>query len=192
MVKAYSREQLCIILCILVIAFPFSLIILYNRLSETAVTYNTIPAVLYELRGDVTKQGFYFFPQQQSLVELVKAAGGLKRGKFNQSATFPTVSSSKKIVFSADASNFAHWEIRELDAAARVNFFMPIQVNTASAGDLTLIPGIGPRIAESIVDYREQHNGIRSLEDLSAIPGIGEKKKQLIIPYITTQIYSER
>jgi competence protein ComEA len=190
-VKAYSREQLTVILWILVFAFPFSLITLCNRLSETPSTYNAPLQVMYELRGDVTKQGFYFFSQEQSIPELVQAAGGLKQGRLNQPDASSVVSKSKKIIFSADASNLSRWEIKELDAAARMNFFMPIQINTASAVDLTLIPGIGFRIAESIVHYRETHKGIRRLEDLQAIPGIGEKKMQSIIPYITTLLYSE-
>jgi competence protein ComEA len=53
-----------------------------------------------------------------------------------------------------------------------------IDLNRAEAAELTLIPGIGPRLAERIVRYREKHGPFRSLHGLEAVKGIGPKKAE--------------
>lgn|GEM_PF-553251 len=51
-----------------------------------------------------------------------------------------------------------------------------LDLNSASESDLCLLPGIGPKLARRIVDYRKTHGKFKSARDLVAIPGIGEKK----------------
>ena len=48
-----------------------------------------------------------------------------------------------------------------------------ISVNSASAQELTRLPGIGPSLAGRIVAWREGHGAFRSLDDLARVPGIG-------------------
>ena len=61
-----------------------------------------------------------------------------------------------------------------------------INVNTATATQLVLLPGIGDTLAQRIIDYREENNGFASLEDIMNVSGIGEKKFETIREYITT------
>lgn len=51
-----------------------------------------------------------------------------------------------------------------------------ININTASAGELDKLPGVGPAIAEKIVQYRQTHGSFDKAEDLKKVPGIGESK----------------
>lgn len=48
-----------------------------------------------------------------------------------------------------------------------------INLNTADAAALEELPGIGPALAERIVDHRESHGDFGSLEELAAVSGIG-------------------
>ena len=59
-----------------------------------------------------------------------------------------------------------------------------IDINEASAQELTRLPGIGPVMAERIVQFREQNGGFRRVEDLLKIKGIGEKSFQKLRPSI--------
>ena len=53
--------------------------------------------------------------------------------------------------------------------AAKVN------INTASAEELTQLQGVGPKYATKIIEYREKAGPFASPEDLKNVPGIGEK-----------------
>ncbi|MFY7894819.1 MAG: ComEA family DNA-binding protein [Phycisphaerales bacterium] len=50
-----------------------------------------------------------------------------------------------------------------------------INVNTAGAAELELLPSVGPALAKAIIDYRTKHGAFRSFADLDKVPGIGPK-----------------
>ncbi len=49
-----------------------------------------------------------------------------------------------------------------------------INLNNASVDDLAKVPGIGPRRAEIIVQYRKEHGHIEDWSDLDNIPGFSQ------------------
>jgi competence protein ComEA len=149
----------------------------------------TAPAVVYEIRGDILRAGFYCFAQKQRVSVLLQAAGGLKENKpFPvQRADFPIIESGKKIIFKTGAADDATWQISDMGAAARLNYFLPVDINIASADELQLIPGIGTKTAEAVVEYRETHKRIKSLDELGSLPGMGEIKLQALLPYISIE-----
>jgi competence protein ComEA len=58
-----------------------------------------------------------------------------------------------------------------------------IDINAASAVELTDLPGIGPALARRIIDYREEHGPFASVDDLLHISGIGERILERLKPY---------
>jgi competence ComEA-like helix-hairpin-helix protein len=62
---------------------------------------------------------------------------------------------------------------------------LPIDVNTASSDDLLPIDGIGPALAQRIVQYREDHGPFANLDELAAVKGIGPALLDRIRPQIT-------
>lgn len=59
-----------------------------------------------------------------------------------------------------------------------------IDLNHASREQLESLPGIGPVLAERILDYRQRRGGFQSPEEVKNISGIGEKKYEQIRPLI--------
>lgn len=52
----------------------------------------------------------------------------------------------------------------------------PVNLNTGTLADFDSLPGIGPAIAQRILDYRRAHGGFTSIDELLAVPGFGTAK----------------
>ncbi|MGA7852741.1 MAG: helix-hairpin-helix domain-containing protein [Candidatus Acidiferrales bacterium] len=61
----------------------------------------------------------------------------------------------------------------------------PLDLNSASVEQLQLVPGIGPKTAAAIVDFRRKSGPFRRVEDLLAIKGISNRKLEEMRPYVT-------
>lgn len=59
-----------------------------------------------------------------------------------------------------------------------------LNINSASASELELLPRIGPTLAGRIIEYRETHGPIRSLTQLMEVRGIGVRTVEQLEPYI--------
>ena len=55
-----------------------------------------------------------------------------------------------------------------------------ININTATSQELQTLPGIGPAIAQRIIEYRQTSGGFSTVDDLTNVKGIGEKRLEKI------------
>lgn len=60
-----------------------------------------------------------------------------------------------------------------------------LDLNRATEQDFDALPGIGPRLAERIMEYRQSVGAFHSLDELRAVKGIGKKKFERIRPLVT-------
>jgi competence protein ComEA len=60
----------------------------------------------------------------------------------------------------------------------------PLAINTASNEDLCFIKGVGPSLAQKIIDYREKNGNFHTAKDLEKVPGIGSKKRQAMEEFV--------
>lgn len=62
---------------------------------------------------------------------------------------------------------------------------LALNLNTATPKQLEALPGIGPVLANRIVEFREKKGGYKRIEELLAIPGVSEKKWKVLRQYLT-------
>jgi competence protein ComEA len=70
-------------------------------------------------------------------------------------------------------------------AAEKAAMASPINLNTATVAQLESLPGIGARIAERIVEYRQKNGSFKKVEELMNVQGVGEKSFLKLKPLIT-------
>ncbi|WP_084516984.1 ComEA family DNA-binding protein [Desulfatiglans anilini] len=80
------------------------------------------------------------------------------------------------VVMPQGMSAFFKWTLR-----------IPIELNRVDLEGLTVLPGIGPRLAGRIVAERERRGGFKSLEELMLVEGIGPVTWSRIRPYLTLE-----
>jgi competence protein ComEA len=68
-----------------------------------------------------------------------------------------------------------------VQAAPKVN------LNRASADELQVLPGIGPVLAQRMVDWRKAHGRYRTVDDLQEVKGIGKKRLEQLRPLVTVK-----
>ncbi|MGB9867797.1 MAG: ComEA family DNA-binding protein [Bacillota bacterium] len=60
----------------------------------------------------------------------------------------------------------------------------PLDLNAASVAQLETLPGIGPKLAQRIVEFRERLGKFHSVEQLKEVPGVGEKLLSKLRPFL--------
>ena len=66
-----------------------------------------------------------------------------------------------------------------------------IDINSAGAEELDLLPGIGPVKAAAIIDYRAEHGPFSDVQELLEVPGIGEATLEGLRDYVCADAQEE-
>ena len=76
------------------------------------------------------------------------------------------------------------YRVAAMSGAQLVTLGLPLDLNRATAQDLDALPGLGPALAQRIVDYRQAHGPFKQIEDLSEVSGIGPQNLPKLKPYL--------
>ncbi len=61
----------------------------------------------------------------------------------------------------------------------------PVNLNTATLAQLDALPGVGPVLAQRILDHRDRNGGFRSVSDLRQVDGIGDARYEQLKELVT-------
>ena len=62
-----------------------------------------------------------------------------------------------------------------------------VNINTADASQIAFMPRVGPKTAERVVQFREEHGPFERATDLMQVKGIGDKTFELISQYVVVE-----
>ena len=63
----------------------------------------------------------------------------------------------------------------------------PLNINTATQAQFEALPGLGAKVAERIIEYRQKNGNFKKVEDLMNVKGIGEKSFLKLKPLLVVQ-----
>jgi competence protein ComEA len=140
-------------------------------------TYITV-----HVAGFVLSPGLVELAQDARVADAVAAAGGLRPGADTSAVNLAApLRDGDQILIPGPSDQAGQPSSSATDGDGRV------RINQATAAELETLPGVGPVLAQRILDFREEHGLFQTVEDLLDVPGIGEAKlaslrDHLIVP----------
>lgn len=76
---------------------------------------------------------------------------------------------------------------RQAEVTETIGVQEKVDLNSATAEELEGLPGIGPTLAQRILDYRRENGDFTSVEELMQVEGIGQARLEALRDYITVE-----
>ncbi len=132
--------------------------------------------------GEVLRPGVYELPFGSIVQDAIDAAGGMSDEASQDRVNLAAALEDGQQVYVPEYSEVAPSNPNPGSVTGSVT--EQISINTASAPELERLPGIGPVLAQRIVEYREQNGPFQRLEDLLDVEGIGPSKLENLQDYV--------
>ncbi|MFJ8631360.1 helix-hairpin-helix domain-containing protein [Streptomyces sp. NPDC093568] len=134
--------------------------------------------IVVDVGGKVREPGIHRLPAGSRVADALSAAGGVRPGTNTDGlnrARF-LVDGEQVIVGAPAAVPGAGGGAGAGSGTAGAGPAVPVSLNTATVDQLDTLPGVGPVLAQHIIDYRTQHGGFRSVDELREVNGIGDRR----------------
>lgn len=146
----------------------------------------SVATIVVAVTGRVHHPGLVTLPSGARVADAIAAAGGaLPNTDLSFVNLARKVSDGELIVIGVEPSPGVAADPTGGDAPASGAGAGPVDINTAGLAQLQTLPGIGPALAQRILDYRTQHGPFRSADDLQNVSGIGPSKYDEIKALVT-------
>ena len=140
--------------------------------------------ITVELTGDSSSRGIYFLPAGSTLSGLLSRLEINNRNGFSKKDLERILVSGDVIKINKSDGGKQALVKDGLADSKRYVLDLPINVNTATAADLMLVPGIGEKTADAILETRKGLDGFKEMDDLLQVRGVGEKKLENFKKYL--------
>lgn len=173
----YSQNQKRALLIIGVFLSLISLLVVFRGNSQASATPEILPITVVEpeifvdVTGAVNKPGVYSLTGKSRVIDAIKAAGDSAPGADLSTINLARIlNDGEQIYVDSTVVNSAGVRVSKSVHTG------PININRATAHQLDALDGIGPVIAQRIVDYRKVNGSFVSIDDLQKVSGIGAAK----------------
>lgn len=154
-------------------------------------------AIVVDVSGKVRSPGLQRLPAGSRVEDALRAAGGVRPGASTEGLNRARLLvDGEQVVVGAPAplagavtgggSGTTGTGTGTGGSASGAVPAAPVSLSTATVDQLDTLPGVGPVLAQHIVDYRAQHGGFRSVDELREVNGIGDRRfadlKNLVRP----------
>jgi competence protein ComEA len=129
------------------------------------------PEIFVDVTGAVNKPGVYTLTGKSRVIDAIKAAGDSAPGADLSTINLARVLNDGEQIY-VDSTIVNSSGVR-VSKAVRSG---PININKATARQLDALDGVGPVIAQRIVDYRKINGSFLTIDDLQKVSGIGAAK----------------
>jgi competence protein ComEA len=134
------------------------------------------PDVMVQVAGEVARPGVYRVPGGSRVNDAVARAGGLTRRADTAGVNLVARVQDGQQVVVPRRGAAAATAAAGGGAVAGGTATGPVSLSSATVAQLDTLDGIGPTLAQRIVDYRQAHGGFSSIDQLRQVDGIGEKR----------------
>jgi competence protein ComEA len=173
----FSQNQKRALLIIGAVLLLLSVFIVFRGNTEASAIPEVLPITVVEpeifvdVTGAVNKPGVYSLTGKSRVIDAIKAAGDSAPGADLSTINLARiVNDGEQIYVDSTVINSAGVRVSKTVHTG------PININRATAHQLDALDGIGPVIAQRIVDYRKVNGSFVSIDDLQKVSGIGAAK----------------
>jgi competence protein ComEA len=187
--KIFSPKQSWLLLSFAAVLLLVSLLItIPKRPSSDDILQGNPQSIAIEIEGEIPNPGIYSFPREVTVEQALLEAGGIEEGKIdNPQVLSRTLKAGSKVVVIRDEKRVLAVELARMEPDTCIVFSIPLDLNEVEEEHLTLIPGIGPELAQRIIHYRSNKGGFRRIEELMDVRGIGQKRLGTLKRYLAVQ-----
>jgi competence protein ComEA len=130
--------------------------------------------IVVDVSGKVLRPGVLRLPAGSRVADALAAAGGARPGTDLTGLNRARVlMDGEQVVVGVPVPPGAAGTGAIASAGAAAG---PVSLNSATVEQLESLPGVGPVLAQHIVDHRTQHGGFRSVDELRDVNGIGDRR----------------
>lgn len=143
--------------------------------------------IVVDVSGKVRRPGIQQLPPGSRVADALRAAGGARTGVDLTGLNRARVlTDGEQIVVGAPPGNVSPGIAAAGGGAGGPGNGPtgPVSLSSASAEQLETLPGVGPVLAQHIVDYRTEHGGFRTVDELREVTGIGDRRFADIQPLV--------
>ena len=130
--------------------------------------------VVIDIAGEVMKPGVYHLKNTDRIDGALIASGGLS-AKADRAWVDQNLNRAEKLFDGQKIYIPKIGEKAENKAVLGVTTSKVIRINSASVEELDKLNGVGPAIAQRIIDYRVENGGFKTVDEIKLVPGIGDK-----------------